>query len=188
MNEKGAKEKILDIAEQLLMENKDLSEVTNREIASLAGVNSALINYYYQSKENLMRLAADRCMSHIGASLFDQNSSAVPSDRIKTMLKRFYKFCYQNPALAKIKVSSELKQGSVYTSQMLLPLFREHFGEMKSDMALKLLTFQLLFPLQIFFLNKEQFASYFGCDLSDYKMLDAIIDQLVDNIIGTKEE
>lgn len=55
----------------------------------------------------------------------------MPSDRIKNMLKKFYKLCFQNPSLAEIKISSELKHGSVYTSQMLLPIFREHFGEIK---------------------------------------------------------
>jgi AcrR family transcriptional regulator len=188
MNNKGAKEKILEVVEQLLLDHKDLSKVTNREIASLANVNSALINYYYQSKENLVRLAADKCMSDIGATLFCQEDSSTPSDRIKNMLKKFYKLCFQNPSLAEIKISSELKHGSVYTSQMLLPIFREHFGEMKSDMALRLLTFQLLFPLQNFFLNKEQFTTYFGCDLDDCTIWDTIIDQLVDNIFGIKEE
>lgn len=54
-------------------------------------------------------------------------------------------------------------------------------------MALRLLTFQLLFPLQNFFLNKEQFTTYLGCDLDDCKIWDTIIDQLVDNIFGIKE-
>lgn len=189
MDEKtGAKEKILEVVEQLLLDNKDLSKVTNREIASLAGVNSALINYYYHSKENLMRMAADKCMSDIGATLFCQENPSPPSDRIKNMLKKFYKLCFQNTSLAEIKISSELKRGSIYTSQMLLPIFREHFGEMKSDMALKLLTFQLLFPLQFFFLNKEQFITYFGYDFGDFKMWDTVIDQLVDNIFGMNEE
>ncbi|SNS85028.1 transcriptional regulator, TetR family [Anaerovirgula multivorans] len=188
MDEKTrAKEKILEVVEQLLIDNKDLTKVTNREIALLAGVNSALINYYYQSKENLIRLAVDKCMSDIGATLICQKDSAIPSEGIKEMLKIFYKFCSQNASLAEIKISSELKQGSVYISQMLLPIFREHFGETKSDMELKLLTFQLLFPLQIFFLNKEQFTTYFGCDFSDCKTWDTVIDQLVDNIFGMKE-
>lgn len=183
----GAKEKIMEVVTQLLMDNKDLTKITNREIASLAGVNSALINYYYQSKENLIHLAADQCMSRIGATLFYQDNSSFPSDRIKSMLKKFYQFCSQNISLAEINVASELKQGSVYTSQMLLPIFREHFGETKSDMELKLLTFQLLLPLQLFFLNKNQFTSYFGCDLSDIEMWNTVIDQVVDNIFGILE-
>lgn len=185
MDEKtAAKEKILEVVEHLLMDNKDLTKVTNREIATLAGVNSALINYYFQSKENLMRLAADKCLADIGATLLCQKDSSIPSERLKNMLKKFYKFCYQNPSLAEIKMTTELKQGSVYTSQMLLPTFREYFGEKKNDMSLKLLTFQLLFPLQVFFLNKEQFTTYFGFDFNDYRMWDTVIDQLVDNIFG----
>lgn len=41
----------------LLLERKDVNKISNREIAALAGVNSALINYYYQSKENLLSKA-----------------------------------------------------------------------------------------------------------------------------------
>lgn len=66
----------------------------------------------------------------------------------------------------------------------MLPTFREYFGEKKNDMSLKLLTFQLLFPLQVFFLNKEQFTAYFGFDFNDYRMWDTVIDQLVDNVFG----
>ena len=49
-----AKERIMNTMVKLLLERKDVNKITTREIAKLANVNSASINYYYQSKDNLV--------------------------------------------------------------------------------------------------------------------------------------
>jgi len=183
MDEKaGAKEKIMKVVVGLLMENKDLNKVTNRDIASMAGVNSALINYYYQSKDNLISMAASACMANIAETLFDNAEELRPADRIKKMLKSFSDFCFSNTVLGEIAVSAELKQGSIHTSGVLLPLFKEHFGARKSDLELKLLTLQLLHPMQMLFLNRAEYKTYLSCDLSGSGDRNLVIDMLVDNI------
>lgn len=184
---KGAKEKILNTVVALLSDGQDISKVSNREIASMAGVNSALINYYFQSKENLIGAAADVCMGKIAGELQGHDDGLYPADRIKQMLKRFSDFCYKNRTIAKIAVHSDLKQGSTYTSGMLLPLFREHFGNKKTDMELKLLTFQLLHPMQILFIYRDQSKTYLSCDPANQNTWNGIIDTLVNNILSTEQ-
>ena len=178
----SAKEKILMVVIDLLMKNEDLSKVTNREIASMSGVNSALINYYYQSKENLINIAAGACMANIAETLFKDEEGSCPADRIKKMLRNFLDFCFKNIQLAEIAVSTELKQGSIYTSRMLISLFREQFGDEKSDLELKLLTFQLLHPMQMLFLNRNEYQAYLFCNLDGQEVWNSVIDKLVDNI------
>ena len=156
----GARERIMETVIALLEEGKDISRISNREIAALAGVNSALINYYYQSKDNLISLAAGACMARIGGMLSDHAEDATPAQRIKSMLKKFSEFCFRHSTLAEIAVSSELKAGSLQTSKMLYPLFREHFGERKTDMEIKLMTLQLLNPMQLLFLNRHEYKGY----------------------------
>ncbi|MGL6199378.1 MAG: TetR/AcrR family transcriptional regulator [Lachnospiraceae bacterium] len=184
MGEKAeAKEKILESVITLLLEGQDASKVSNRQIASMAGVNSALINYYFQSKENLIGIAAKVCMEDIAGVLKEHKEDLSPADRIKQMLKKFIDFCFKNITIVEIFINSELKQGSTYTSGMLLPLFKEHFGVTKTDLELKILTFQLLHPLQILFLNRNEYKIYLSCDLSDQRIRDDIIDTLVDNLL-----
>jgi len=184
MGEKAeAKEKILETVIALLLDGQDASKVSNRKIASMAGVNSALINYYFQSKENLIGIAARECMEDIAGILKEHKEELCPADRIKQMLKKFIDFCFKNITIVEIFINSDLKQGSTYTSGMLLPLFKEHFGAAKTDLELKILTFQLLHPLQILFLNRSEYKIYLSCDLSNQIVRDNIIETLVDNLL-----
>lgn len=180
----GAKEKILETVIALLAEGKDASKVSNRDIAAAAGVNSALINYYYQSKENLIALAADACMARIGGSLLDPADSAAPIDRIRAMLKQFCAFCMNNTALAEIAVKAELKAGSQYTSRLLFPLFREHFGKNKSDLEIKLMTMQLLNPIQLLFLSRSTCMDYLGMDAHSPDTWNILIEMLLNNLVN----
>jgi len=66
-----SKERIMATMVKLLMEKKDVNKITTRQIAELANVNSALINYYYQSKENLVYKAVESCMENIAKKLTD---------------------------------------------------------------------------------------------------------------------
>lgn len=181
----GAKEKIMETVVALLSEGKDITKVTNRDIAAMAGVNSALINYYYQSKENLIDLAAGECMARIGGTLSADAGSTPPIERIRVMLKNFTEFCLHHTALAEIAVNAELKSGSLYTSRMLFPLFKEHFGEHKTDLEIKLITIQLLNPMQMMFLNRSDYKAYLSLDMDSSNAWDTLVDLLLRNL--TKE-
>jgi len=178
----GSKEKILETVVELLLDGQDASKVSNRQIASIAGVNSALINYYFQSKDNLVGIAAGICMEKIAGALNEYSKDLCVGDRIKQMLKDFSDFCYSNITIAEIAINADLKQGSIHTSGIILPLFREHFGKEKTDNELKLLTFQLLHPMQLLFINRNEYKTYLSCDPSSKDIRDNMIETLVDNI------
>ncbi len=63
---------LLDAAQQILAE-KGLPRVTVREVAERAGVKPALVNYYFGSKDDLLRAVADR----ISAKLLDRIRAVV---------------------------------------------------------------------------------------------------------------
>ncbi len=63
---------LLDAAQQILAE-KGLPRVTVREVAKRAGVKPALVNYYFGSKDDLLRAVADR----ISAKLLDRIRAVV---------------------------------------------------------------------------------------------------------------
>ena len=50
MDNTEAKKRILETVVSAMQENQDIGKLTNRQIAEKAGVNSALINYYFKSK------------------------------------------------------------------------------------------------------------------------------------------
>jgi AcrR family transcriptional regulator len=64
-DEASAKDKIFQAAMELVTKGKTEQQITTREIASKAGVNLALVNYYYQSKENLLSQVVGTMMGDI---------------------------------------------------------------------------------------------------------------------------
>lgn len=169
---------------QLLMEKKDVNKITTRQIAELANVNSALINYYYQSKENLVSQAVEICMEKIAKMIFDKEMrEAPPAIRLKSMIKAFASFCFDNYYLLEIAVSNEIRHGSIQTGEMIVPLLKEIFGDTKTEAELKLLALQIIAPMQIVFLNEKEYKVYLSKDLQNEQIRNKLLDQMIDHVI-----
>lgn len=179
-----SKKRIIDTMVRLLMEKKDVNKITTRQIAELANVNSALINYYYQSKENLVSQAVEICMENIAKMIFDETmQEEPPSIRLKSMMKAFGSFCFDNYYLLEIAVSNEIRHGSINTGGMILPLLKEIFEETKTEIELKLLALQIVAPLQIVFLNAGEYRAYLSKDLHHEQTRNELLDQMIDLVI-----
>lgn len=184
-----AKEKILNAVVTLLLEHKDAAKITNRQIAALAGVNSALINYYYQSKENLMDKAVEVCLNSIAGRMFENADASVPpKERLRRMIKTISTFMFENYQLSSIAVISELKSGSFATTRILLPILKEIFGESKSEAALKLTALQIVSPMQVIFLNAKAYADYLYEDIYDEAARNRLLDRMIDNVFHEAEK
>lgn len=180
-----SKERILETMVNLLMEEKDVNKITTRQIAELANVNSALINYYYQSKENLVYKAVEFCMENIAKKIFaeDMQNEDPPVIRLKNMLRAFSNFAFNNYYLSEIAVSNEVKHGSIGTSTTILPLLSEIFKEKKTEVDLKLIAMQIIIPMQVMFLNANEYKVYLAKDLFDEQIRNKLLDQMIDNIL-----
>lgn len=181
---KDAKERILNIMVGLLLEGKDVNKITTREIAKLANVNSASINYYYQSKDNLVFKAVEICMENMAKKLFGadmQNEDHV--SRLKNMIKEISTFAFNNYYLSEIAISTEIKNGSINTCQIILPLIEGIFKESKTQSELKLMALQIITPMQVMFLNANDYKEYLSVDIFDEKLRNSLLDKMVDNIL-----
>jgi AcrR family transcriptional regulator len=179
-----AKERILDTMVKLLLERKNVNKITTREIAKLANVNSALINYYYQSKDNLVFKAVEICMENMAKKLLDrdmQNEDHV--SRLKNMIKEISNFAFNNYYLSEIAISTDIKNGSINTSQMILPLLKEIFKENKTQSELKLMALQIITPMQVMFLNANDYKGYLLVDIFNEELRNELLDKMVDNIL-----
>ena len=97
MNLDNAKEKILQAALDLLDSEDDAGKITTRQIAKKANVNLALINYYYQSKENLMVMAAGYKMGGIIEQvLIESNTDEDPVVKLKKLLTTTADFSFKH--------------------------------------------------------------------------------------------
>lgn len=94
-----AKEKIIAVTTQLI-ENSggNIDEITTRAIAEKAGVGVGLVNYHFQTKENLIEICVQRIIGNvIGSFKLSAMENMGGIERVKAVMKLVADFLIQNP-------------------------------------------------------------------------------------------
>lgn len=184
--EPDAKERILQVTMDILNEVDDPSRITVRQIAERAGVGIGSINYHFQSKDNLLNEAVGQIMMVEAVRWFEPvtDTDIDPVTRLKMLFKETSRIAVRYAKLSQLTLAYTLQQGEFDVSSMTVPLMREIFGSTKSDLELRLLTAQLVVPMQAAFVRTEAFRRYAGIDLFNDAQRDQAIDIMVDNLVG----
>ncbi len=179
-----AKEKLLQATLEILDEGVDPDKITTRDIAKRAGVNSALVNYHFQSKDNLIEQAIGVKMIGIADQMYDpKNSHDSPVEKLKRMMKKNAELAIRYHFLMKKAISFELKNGSYATVQTILPVVKEIFQGQKTEQELQLIALQCLVPLQTMFVHREIYQKIWGWDLSCIENVYHVIDVYIENLL-----
>lgn len=119
----NTEEKILSAAIELFPIR---GEITTREIAKVAGVNVAAINYHFKSKNNLMK-SVEKHYSNIlyevqNSILKDPNTS--PKDKLVNWANTLMEYMFKWPALITL-VSNLLLQDKNYDPEIINKFFKD---------------------------------------------------------------
>ena len=98
-NEKLTEEKIFDAATEVFVE-KGMDGARMQDIANQAGINKALLHYYYRTKEKLFTAVFEMIARKIlkkFAPVFDENLSL--EDKIRFFFREHISFLQENPRL-----------------------------------------------------------------------------------------
>ena len=195
MEQKEAiKERILKAAMELLETEGDVPGVSMRRIARRADVAVSMINYHYQSKDNLMVQAVERYIAGvIGASSGEggqEDSGTI--DGMKKYLKRAAAFVALNPGISRVSIFQDLEKGSANDNSSriassVLQSLRKIYGERKSETELKLLAFMQVAAVQQLFLRAEVFFQETGLDFFKAPDRDRIADMIIDIVAAAAE-
>lgn len=165
------KKALLEAAEKLMTECSDPSEVTSRAITKEAGVNLAMINYCFGSREALLmavyeEIQADafRCNPSFAEIISDKLSPEekfveVHFESMKMMLKH-HKFAKAISKYALLNREISGKRGS-------LRFIQEYFGDTKSEDECRLIAFELSSLHELAILRYEEIKKECGIDLTD---------------------
>lgn len=109
----ATKERILDSALTEFSEH-GFDGSTMRDIAARAGVNHAMIRYYYATKEQLWRAAVTRMFERVNAEIdysseFLEGMSTV--EGFKEFLRRYVRYCAHHPEHARLMVQESIRGG-----------------------------------------------------------------------------
>ena len=123
MEIKDKKKQILLAAEKLFAV-KGYEAATVRDIADEAGVNLAMISYYFGSKEKMMEsLFQDRMIStKLRVEQLLSDDSINPFEKVEIMLEEYIKKVLGNPSFYKILLCEQVMKKSPEVIQLLRSL------------------------------------------------------------------
>jgi len=181
----NAKTKIYQATLELLASGEEASQISSRQIAAKAGVNLALVNYYYQSKENLLSEVVGNMMGKIISQIIEDDDSS-PGDaesRLRDILTSTIDVAFMHENICKIAIRTELKRGCVNSCTMIMPFLKEMFtGYSKTD--LDIIALQFMLPLHHIFLEPELYGRLLDTDFFDKQKRDQKINQMIGCILG----
>lgn len=167
MKDENQKAALLKATKRLLEEAEQPEKVTSRQIASRAGVNLAMINYYYGSKEALTSQAVSEILD-VSAGIFQTpgNPSESPKERLRHILREICKTVVKYQRYTKLYVPHLLLEDEITLPQLILPEIRDHFGTRRSETECRIIAYEMISFLQLVFYRTDAFMRYTGMDLT----------------------
>lgn len=185
MSDNEAKERIIKAAIELMDETEDSSAITIRQIAERAGVGIGLINYHFQTKDNLLFAAIGSYMVQmIEAVRTAPQPGASPADNLKSILRALCDIGMRHEKQMRVGAQYQIMQGDFSASNFLLPSLRAVFAGKKDENAIRLIAFQILVTTNVVLLRSDEYFKFSGMDLRSKEQRDKFVDDIVDNFIN----
>jgi AcrR family transcriptional regulator len=131
----GAGQEALLRATRELMAEKGLPRVTVREVAERAGVQPALVNYYFGGKEGLLRavvaLVAGRALSRVQEAIAQQGSV---EERLRALVRAAVGVLAEDPYAARL-----LTEQVLFGAEEVIDDFVERFARRNLEVIRELL-------------------------------------------------
>lgn len=167
MHDSPSKEQILDAAERLFAD-QGFSRTTIKQIGQAAGVNSALLYYYFGDKERLYRSVLERLVSRlVSRTLGRLGADASPADRIRGFIEAQVETFMANPRLPRLFMREMLDHDAAHAVEQIQHLAATSFkglcdtieegqrqGSFRSDLDPKFAAISTVGQVAYFFLAR----------------------------------
>jgi len=180
------KKKIIDVTTDLIQGSSGkIEEITTRTIAEQSGVGIGLINYHFNSKDQLIEICVQRIISNVITAFRPEVSSELdPIDRLKIVAKLVIDFLLANPAVSRISIVGDYNNPKIQDNTMktILGFSNSLVNYNCSEAEKKILLFSLTTILQAAFLRKDISKECFGLDFYIKKERDYFIDLNIEKL------
>ncbi|MDR3365524.1 MAG: TetR/AcrR family transcriptional regulator [Prevotellaceae bacterium] len=104
-NSISTEQSIVKAAEEVFL-SKGFAMARTMDIAKLAGVNPAMLHYYFRTKENLFEAVFAQKIRHVIATMYEVLGTDMPlMEKIKMQVEMQYDFLLDNPQLPFVVIS-----------------------------------------------------------------------------------
>jgi AcrR family transcriptional regulator len=178
------KGKIKEAAIQLMKECSSPSEVTSRKIAKKAGVQLAMINYCFGSREALLFSVFNEMTAYILEN--DPDFAAIiksgisPKEKLKHLHYNIIVFLLDEFTFTKAITGYVLLNRDLTKALNSLPFVMEHYSGRRSLQECKLISYELSSMLQLAVYRHDELKELCGIDLKDREQLKRFVDMQVD--------
>lgn len=185
------RQKLLDAVDSLITDSEDPIKVTSRQIAAVSGVQPAMINYCFGSRE---RLIYEVFLRKYEAALSDAKvqkiveSSLSPKDKLKKLHFVIASFLVKNYSFTKAITNFVLFERDLSKEQFSYGLVKAHYSgktgkDKKTDTECRMIAYELSTMLQLVLYRYEDIRDHLGLDIEDPKKLRKYIDMRVDLLL-----
>lgn len=181
-----AKKAIVDATIELIQESGgNIEELTVRTIAERSNVGIGLINYHFQTKENLIEVSVQQIIGEVISKFKpDMNGNLNRIEQLKNVVKSVADFLTGNPSVARISILGDFKTPKTFDNTMQTV---KGFGLSLKDVNFPdkdktLLMFMITSVLQAVFLRRELSEELFGYHFDDKVQRDRFIDVIMNYI------
>jgi len=181
-----AKKAIVDATIELIQEiGGNVEELTIRAIAERSNVGVGLINYHFQTKNNLIEVSVQRIIGDVISNFNpDINRGLSSLEQLKNVVKLVADFLVEHPSVSKVSILGDHKTPKTFDNTMrtvkgfCLPLQNDNL----QDTDKTLLMFTLTSVLQTIFLRRDMSGELFGYDFNDKGQRDKLIDVIIGHL------
>ncbi len=190
MKNTDVKERIIDATIALIEENNSsIESITIRNIATKAGVGIGLINYHFQSKENLINQCVQKMIGNIIVqfSKTNKNLDMEPLQKLRFLVKANCDVLAKNQAISRISMLSDLASCSLndntsQTTTAYLHVIRQICKDEKDDNQIYIITHIMISTIQETFLRNDVLMQKLGIDFFNKEQRDKYLDRIINTI------
>lgn len=188
----ATKAALLQAAKELMTSCEDSDEVTSRAITARAGVNLAMINYCFGSREALFYEVFKQLLADAQAANPElvalMCAELTPKQRVTRLHFSMMKMMIANFGYAKAITKYILLNRTGGMGMESLPCITEHFGVTKSEAECRFIAFELSSLHELAVLRHRELKEYYGVDLTDDAVLEKYVKQSVERFLGGGDE
>lgn len=187
MNSDTVKEQLIQATMKLLIESKNPSKITARQIANEADANLAMINYYFSSKDALLNTAVSKLMADRANELKEIRDRNIPArQKLREFLITMADITIDYSELSKPTIPYLLLEGEIELPYYILPMLKECCSGRRSETECRIIAYQLISFSQLVFYRSGDFLKYTGVDVNDKKQRDMLFQTILDILIGNE--
>ena len=151
---------LINVPLELLKIEKEVTKVSMRKIAKEANIAVSVINYHFQTKQNLINTAVDKYINRViqESSNTTGFENLTIEERIRFSIKNATNFIANNPSISRISILNDLRNPSINDNSSrlfysILDQLRTYYQDELDEIQLEILTQQQIATVQEIFLR-----------------------------------